>query len=106
MHVFEILPIPALYDESHLDEGYSYDQSSFRSWFVEGVNGDDFCINYINRKEKKKCIKQLKQKTVEANELFVTWYICEPNLSGHRSDFPLQVLISEAHYFPLQSCCQ
>ncbi len=56
MHVFEIMPIPALNDESHLDEGYSYDQSSFRSWFVEGVNGDDFCINYINRKEKKNAL--------------------------------------------------
>lgn len=93
-------------DEANLNEGYSYNQSSFRGWFVESVNGDDFGVNLINKTRNMFCIRQLKHMTFEANEQVVTWYICKLNLSSHRSDLPLQVLVSEADYFPFQSRCQ
>lgn len=93
-------------DEAHLNEGYSYNQSSFRGWFVERVNGDDFGVNFINKTRNMFCIRQLKHRTFEANEQVVTWYVCKLNLSSHRSDLLLQVLVSEADYFPLQSRCQ
>jgi len=56
-------------DEAHLNEGYSYDQSSFRGRFVEGVNGDDFCINFINKTRNIFALdSKLRQKTFKANE--------------------------------------
>lgn len=101
-----------LNDEAHLNEGYSYDQSSFRSWFVEGVNGDDFCINYINRKEKHFCVgtkakKNNKSASKQTNWLspgiYVNWislatgliFLCRSWYLKHTT-FPFRVAASNS----------
>lgn len=53
-------------DEAHLNEGYSYDQSSFRGRFVEGVNGDDFGINFINKTINIFALQQAKTKDFQS----------------------------------------
>lgn len=43
---------------------------------------------------------------LKANIQGLTWYVCELNFFGHGSDLLLQILISEAHHFTLQSRSQ